>query len=315
MRIAETLAQVCLALLAAHSASAADAFIEPPIVSRYEGSTIKQQAVVAFDRTVLTTGVAKNGSFTEQTFEGRRIWTAMQGPKGRSGFEVFVSYREAISQAGFQVAYTCSREKCNYTLFSQGLGGDSYSGLSRALAIYGDGSTADRHYLLARRATPDGDEFIRLVVGGPTLPVAVLDVMQPVPREQKVSVLSKEAIASDIARSGKAVLYAIFFDFDSAVIKSESKEQLIQLAEYLANNPGVNVYVVGHTDAKGALEYNADLSTRRAAAVATALTQTYKIAVGRVSPQAVGELAPVSTNETETGRSLNRRVEIVKRID
>jgi OmpA-OmpF porin, OOP family len=239
----------------------------------------------------------------------------MQGPRGRSGFEVLASYREAIAKAGFQNIYACSREQCPSDLFAHGMGGNIYSAIPRALALDGDGSIEDRHYLLAKRATPNGDEYLRLAVGGSKLPVSVLDVLQPAVREQKVSVLSKDTIANDISRTGKAVLYALFFDFDSAAIKPESSEQLLQLAAFLTANPAVNAYIVGHTDGKGTLEYNADLSRRRAAAIATALTQNHKIAVARVSPQAVGELAPVSTNETESGRTLNRRVEIVKRND
>ncbi len=307
------IAAVCATTGRAEAATAA--FVEPTVVSRYEGSIIKDQAQSAFDRTLLTTGVTKDGRLLEQAFEGRRSWTAMQGPKGRSGFEVFASYRDAIAQSGFETVYTCSREKCPAALFSRGLGGDAYSALPRALAVLGDGSIEDRHYLLARHAKPGGDEFIRLVVGGPKLPVAVLDLMQPAAREQKVSVLSRESIASDLARSGKAVLYAIYFDFDSAVVKPESAPQLEQLAAFLAASPDVRVYVVGHTDGRGTVAYNADLSIRRATAIVTALGRDYKVAGSRVSPQAVGELAPVSTNETEAGRALNRRVEIVKQID
>jgi OmpA-OmpF porin, OOP family len=296
-------------------AGAADGTQNSSIVSLYSGSIVKEQSQTAFDRTTLTTGVAKDGKLSEQAYEGRRFWTATQGPRGRSGFEIFASYRQAISQAEFQTVFTCSRDQCPNSLFSRGLGGNSYSALPRALALYGDGSIEDRHYLLAKRPTPNGDEFIRLAVGGPKLPVAVLDVLQPAAREQKVSVLSKDTIANDIASSGKAVLYAILFDFDSAAIKVESREQLDQLAAYLTANPTVSVYVVGHTDGKGTLDYNADLSRRRAAAIATTLIQIYKITGMRVSPQAVGELAPLSTNETEAGRALNRRVEIVKRTD
>jgi OmpA-OmpF porin, OOP family len=309
------LSLLLVARVAVAAPPAPPTFVEPPIVSRYDGSIIKNQTRVAFDRTVLTTGFGKDGKLSEQSYEGQRIWTALQGPKGRSSFEVFASYRDAIAQAGFDTVFTCSREQCPNKLFTNGLGGDVFSPLHQALVQYGDGSTADRYYLLAKRATAAGDEYIRLVVTNPKLPVTLLDVLQPATREQKVTVLSQEAIARDIERSGKAVLYAIFFDFDRAEIKPESAAQLIQLAGFLTANPRVNVYIVGHTDAKGTLDYNADLSRRRAAAIATALTQIHAIAPARVSAQSVGELAPVATNETEAGRALNRRVEIVKRLD
>ena len=71
--------------------------------------------------------------------------------------------------------------------------------------------------------------------------------------------------------------------------------------------------MVGHTDNQGGLDYNMDLSRRRAGAVVAALTEQHGIAADRLRPAGVGPLAPAATNDTEEGRSLNRRVELVKR--
>jgi OOP family OmpA-OmpF porin len=71
--------------------------------------------------------------------------------------------------------------------------------------------------------------------------------------------------------------------------------------------------VVGHTDMKGKLGYNMDLSQRRARAVVTALTNDYGIASSRLEPQGVGPLVPVMTNQQDGGRAKNRRVELVER--
>ena len=75
----------------------------------------------------------------------------------------------------------------------------------------------------------------------------------------------------------------------------------------------MNIYVAGHTDNKGTLEYNEDLSKRRAQAVAKNLTSKYGIPNDRLVPVGVGPAAPVATNKTEEGRTLNRRVELVER--
>jgi len=70
---------------------------------------------------------------------------------------------------------------------------------------------------------------------------------------------------------------------------------------------------VGHTDMTGTLAYNMDLSSKRAQAVVDVLARDYGIASDRLQAQGVGPLCPVSTNRTEEGRKLNRRVELVER--
>ncbi|HEY5624811.1 MAG TPA: OmpA family protein, partial [Gammaproteobacteria bacterium] len=59
-------------------------------------------------------------------------------------------------------------------------------------------------------------------------------------------------------------------------------------------------------------EYNMSLSQRRADAVVAALVNDYGVAAGRLTSAGVGYLAPAATNDTEEGRGLNRRVELVK---
>jgi flagellar motor protein MotB len=75
--------------------------------------------------------------------------------------------------------------------------------------------------------------------------------------------------------------------------------------------PGLRVLIVGHTDSQGGLDYNVDLSRRRAASVIGALSAR-GILANRLTPQGVGMAAPVSTNDTDDGRARNRRVEMVK---
>jgi len=62
---------------------------------------------------------------------------------------------------------------------------------------------------------------------------------------------------------------------------------------------------------KGTFEYNMTLSKNRAQAVVNELVKKYSIDAARLTGDGTGPLAPVSTNETEEGRKLNRRVELV----
>ena len=61
------------------------------------------------------------------------------------------------------------------------------------------------------------------------------------------------------------------------------------------------------------MDYNLNLSQRRAKAVADALAMEFGIAPSRLTPAGAGMVAPVATNRTEEGRAKNRRVEIVER--
>ncbi len=125
-------------------------------------------------------------------------------------------------------------------------------------------------------------------------------------------VADAETMARDLATTGRVALYGIYFDFDKAVVKPESEPTLREIARLLRENPALRLHVVGHTDSVGTLDYNLDLSRRRAAAVVAALTTGHGIAADRLRPAGVGPLAPAAPNTTEEGRAKNRRVELVE---
>jgi outer membrane protein OmpA-like peptidoglycan-associated protein len=84
------------------------------------------------------------------------------------------------------------------------------------------------------------------------------------------------------------------------------------MAKFLKTNAATRVFIVGHTDNKGTLDYNVGLSGRRAEAVVKALATKYGIEANRLTPRGLGPLAPVATNRSEDGRAKNRRVEMVE---
>lgn len=67
--------------------------------------------------------------------------------------------------------------------------------------------------------------------------------------------------------SKPSVVENIFYDFDKATLRPESKEALDELATMLEDNPNVSIEMSAHTDRKGSEEYNLDLSDRRAKSV------------------------------------------------
>jgi OOP family OmpA-OmpF porin len=84
---------------------------------------------------------------------------------------------------------------------------------------------------------------------------------------------------------------------------------LDEAAQILQDNPDVRVTIEGHTDAVGSDAYNQQLSERRAAAVKRYLV-TKGIAADRLETVGRGESEPVSSNETDEGRAMNRRAEL-----
>jgi outer membrane protein OmpA-like peptidoglycan-associated protein len=104
-------------------------------------------------------------------------------------------------------------------------------------------------------------------------------------------------------------LHNIYFDFDKFELRPESFSELDRVLKFLNDNTGIRVEISAHTDAVGSDDYNLELSQNRAESVVN-----YLIANGinsdRLIAKGYGESNPVADNETEEGRSLNRRVEM-----
>ena len=83
----------------------------------------------------------------------------------------------------------------------------------------------------------------------------------------------------------------IFYDFDKATLRPESKEALDEMAQMLRDNPGVTIEMGSHTDRVGTEEYNMDLSDRRAKSVVDYLIEA-GIASDRLTWKGYGESVP-----------------------
>ncbi len=99
----------------------------------------------------------------------------------------------------------------------------------------------------------------------------------------------------------------IFFDFDKIVLKTASFPELDRVVEFMEENASVAIEIEGHTDNKGTDAYNEKLSQGRADAVMDYLIEQ-GIAEERVRAKGYGESQPKTSNDTESGRAINRRV-------
>lgn len=227
----------------------------------------------------------------EETFTSYRFMTE-DGKKPVEGHYRRISYRladGAPDSSGLEMIR-------NHTNAVEAIGGEvmyqgRYSGSMRVVA-------GDREVWI--EVSPYGNRAYRL------------DIVEKEAMVQQV-VADADALLAGLDRSGHVVLHGVFFDTDTAVVTPESEAALAEIAKLLEANPEMTAFVVGHTDMSGSLGHNMELSERRAGAVVEALVTGHGIAAKRLTPRGVGPLAPVGSNDSEAGRALNRRVELVKR--
>lgn len=130
--------------------------------------------------------------------------------------------------------------------------------------------------------------------------------------DQKAKEIQTTVAGATVTRVGEGLVVTfesgLMFDFDSDVLRAESKKNLDNLASSIGNFGDSKLLLVGHTDSQGADQYNLDLSRRRADAVAAYL-ESHGVSPNRVQTSGRGETEPVASNDTESGKQQNRRVE------
>lgn len=300
-----------------------------PGLPRFRNSAIIGYQTLAFDGFRLPTGPAqRDNAFNWQIPNSLRLEGKVTGyvyalPPGTATLEVFRNYQNALQVSGFITLFACDDdETCgDGQVMAQQIYAGSHimqnSGVRSAqAAMY----ATDIHFLSAKRGADGRETYLSLFVakesamgGGDKDSVSVvLHVIEPKPMSNSMEFVSAAKMATDIASSGHVALYGIYFDTDSATVKPESDPALKEIAALLNREPGLRVYIVGHTDTQGGYDYNMGLSARRSRAVVEALASRYGVATDRMHPAGVGFLSPVATNATDEGRAKNRRVELVR---
>jgi outer membrane protein OmpA-like peptidoglycan-associated protein len=106
----------------------------------------------------------------------------------------------------------------------------------------------------------------------------------------------------------------ILFDFNSAALRSSSRDELREMANVFDRYSDTTIVVAGHTDSTGSASYNQRLSDRRANAVANYL-EDLGVRGSRLDAVGYGEARPKSSNASASGRQRNRRVELYVRAN
>lgn len=119
--------------------------------------------------------------------------------------------------------------------------------------------------------------------------------------------------AKETSRGVMVNLPSVNFEFDSADLTRDGRSKVNQIADIIRRDaPNRKISVEGHASRESAAQedYNQRLSERRANTVADSIERS-GVDARNVSSRGLGTRSPVATNDTESGRSQNRRVEVI----
>lgn len=233
---------------------------------------------------------------------------------------LLAALRAQVERDGYTVAYTCETATCGGFDFRFALDVLPEPGMHVDLG--------DFRYLSATRTGPAGPEAVSLLVSrssqagfvqvtqvGSTDTVPQVTTSTKSPDAPVVQVPVTVAPPTDIGprleQGGSMALDDLIFPSGAASLADGDYASLTDLAAYLKSNPTRIVAIVGHTDASGGLDANIALSRKRAQSVRRLLVDVMDVPAGQVQADGVGYLSPRASNLTETGRTQNRRVEVM----
>lgn len=128
-------------------------------------------------------------------------------------------------------------------------------------------------------------------------------------QQDEIRRLQQDLQAKQTERGTLVTFGDVLFDLDKSDLKPGGMRDIQKLADFLNENPERKVVVEGYTDSTGADAYNQRLSERRAESVRRALTRA-GVDMQRIQVVGYGKQYPVASNDTTSGRAMNRRVEV-----
>ena len=294
-----------------------------------EGAVSTAHSDRPFDRYALPVGRYAPGAATAREIEGRVIWSGFRlDAPDVSTAEVMEGYRTRLAALGYRPILDCATTACggfdfrfavqllpppamlvdtaDFAQLSASRAGDA-----RTVNSAGTSTETFVSVLVSRLL---GAVYIQTVIVAPADPGLMITPAPPPDAAARPVILAQDekSLFDRLTEFGHVTVQGLVFETGGATLSEGSAAALEILARFLSRNPELAVVIVGHSDNQGTLDANIALSERRAGAVRAALTER-GVAAGRLEAHGVGYLAPVSTNATETGRTLNRRVELVLR--
>ncbi|MEM7551519.1 MAG: OmpA family protein [Bacteroidota bacterium] len=278
-----------------------------PLISRYEGFNIKDYQSIDFDKYRLPLSAGKDEKFDKYLDLEGKVVKILYGnnTEGRpSLFQLVKNYEAAFKSKDAELMFACYADECgvkaNDLVTITAINEVALSEFLRfgkhAYRAYNFSKEGVNYYAaLYFREEKNQIQYELHVIE--TKPLAL----------DKVTVAD---IDKGIKEKGKVAFYGIYFDTGKSTIKEESEPALSELAGYLKKNPDQGFYIVGHTDNAGDYELNMNLSERRATSVLDWI-KSKGLNISKLKAVGVGPVSPMASNESESGKSRNRRVELV----
>lgn len=216
-----------------------------------------------------------------------------------------------VALQGYDTVYACTALACGGFDFRFGTrvapGPEMYVNLRDFRFVSARKPDGEALSLLVSRQGTHG--FIQLIHVAPKADTSSQAVtLSPAP---VISVSYATPVLKQLIGQGHAVLDDVTFESGARELSKGDHASLEALAEYLKEHPTRRILLVGHTDATGSLDGNIAVSKSRAASVRNALIREHGVPAAQVEAQGAGYVAPVASNDTEEGRTANRRVEAV----
>lgn len=277
-----------------------------PLIGRFEGAEIKAYDYREFDEYKFAgQAITSDDGSGLEAVEGVTTRIAYTLVGDHSLAEVTRNYEIALTEKGFEIVLACETRDCGGGKFAYGV--ETFPIPKMIVDQF------NFRYIGAKLDRDEGTVYAAVIVSLDTQKNVRIQVTVVETAGLALQMVDAKAMQDAFAEKGSVALYGIYFDTDKAEIKPESAPTLAEMAKFLGEAPDMAVVIVGHTDNQGAMDYNLDLSHRRAQAVADALASGYGIAGERLTAAGAGFLAPVAPNDSETGRAKNRRVEMIPR--
>jgi hypothetical protein len=122
---------------------------------------------------------------------------------------------------------------------------------------------------------------------------------------------SKEAMQKALQTRDHYDVHGLRFDTGMSTLQPGAEPLLDDIATALKNFPDWTLRIVGHTDSSGDADSNEHLSQERADTIKTALVER-GVTAERLMAAGAGQAKPIASDDTEEGRALNRRVELMR---
>lgn len=183
----------------------------------------------------------------------------------------------------------------------------------------------DYRYLSAARIDGDDAQYVSLMIsragGNIYLQITEIEpdngpkrdaeanIARPAP--PAVNDTESGEILDALRTNGRVVLSDLDFGTGDAALGEGPFASLTALAEFLKEDSGRRVALVGHTDTVGGYDTNIAVSRARARAVMERLLRAHGVPSSQMEAQGAAYLAPVAPNSSDVGREANRRVEVV----